>query len=890
MNRYIITPDNDNSAVSQIGGKGLNLRKLIEAGFPVPETYYLTAEAFGNASGLILQKSEQEVNSPKPEKPDLSFIRESFCGIPHSSPIYQQLNEEISGITEKSGTETLFAVRSSASAEDLPNASFAGQYESFLNVKGNEEIIKSIFKCWASVWTDRAWNYRRKNNIPETSLTMAVIIQKMVPADFSGVIFTADPVTGDGNRIIIEMVKGLGDELVSGRAAPFAAGFDKNTHPRQILTEHNIPLTEVLLEKLIQTALSIEKHFGSPQDIEWAFAGNELFILQSRNITTGGTSDGYDIWSSVNVGELMPGVLTPLAFDIASESVKGLFFFVANLLKIDFGSQPFIALAGGRAYANITTFTRLLTCMPGLSKMELRDSFGGMQSRQPGGSPLPDNVIEMLPKSPPITPEEKAKRKKASLSALIAMPGIMAKLLFNLIFVDEDKFLRNMRAEVDKAMRTDVKSLSDEQLRSIITGTVSGAMKGSDLLLQVAGMGMGLSTTLFQLCEKWLGDSTGSIPNKLLSGSADMESANGAMELWNLAETAHNNSSVRDVIIKGSFSTVMEKLGNSNEGRDFIQLWDSFMFSHGHHARGEVNIYTPRWAEEPDYVLDLIRNCMKSMDKHNPAKIREERAKEKEALLSQCLKKIRNPINRLIFKIVVSKSLKGLELRENLKSQWMRAFFPLRKSILESGVRLVKSGKIEQQEDVFFLYLNELGELLQSGKPETVKEIIANRKAAFEENRYLSPAPVISGKYNPEDFTVSDWENSPLQLIQTPMPVMESDGKKQCHILKGIAVCPGIAEGPARVILSADDHQQVLPGEILIAPFTDPGWTPYFLTAAALITDMGGMLSHGSIVAREYGLPAVVNTGSATKLIKTGQQIRVDGTAGKVYVYSEDKL
>jgi pyruvate,water dikinase len=875
---------------SKSGAKAYNLGRLISAGFPVPEGFCVLSGAFDeflkSAPAIAdLRSRLEKFKEPNSEETTLllSELRNSI----ESTPLPHEVEQEITSALGKFDKDTYFAVRSSGTAEDMPDASFAGQYDSFLNIREIDNILLKIRSCMASLYSERAWAYRRKNGIPENGISMAVIIQKMIQADFSGVTFTADPVSGDKTKMVTEAVEGLGDALVSGKTNPFRITIDKGG----ILPENNesgFPVNKILLQSLIEIAGKIEDFFGSPQDIEWTICKDHIFILQSRPITTSLSHQHIkgDIWSSVNVGELMPGVITPMAFSIANESVKGLFFFVAKLLKIDFGTNPFIATAGGRVYANVSVFTRLLTCLPGLGKMELRDSFGGMQARNSGSSPLPDELIDLLPKNKPLTREEKAMRKKASNAALIAMPGIILKLIFNLIFVNENKFLLEMRQKVDEAQHIDVETMTDDELYSFITRTIGGAMEGSNILLQVAGMGMGLSTTLFELCEKWLGDKSGEIANKLLAGAENMESANGAMELWALAEKAHYDEKIRSIIMDGeNYLSTIEKMNQTDEGREFIKSWNEFIFRSGHHARGEVNIYIPRWAEEPDYLLDLIRNCIRSMDVHNPAEVRKKRTQERERLLEECFGKLKNPFKKFIFRLVASKSRRGLELRENLKSQWMRTFFPVRKSILETGKRLFRKGIIDNEGDIFFLYLHEMENPEKPDLNTNIKPLIKSRKESFEKNQYLSPAAVIAGEYNPSDFSIVGWENSPLQLLHVPVHFSDDPDHKEYHILKGIAVCPGIVEGSARVILSASDHEQVLPGEILVAPYTDPGWTPYFLTAAALVVDMGGMLSHGSIIAREYGIPAVVNVGPATTLIKTGQKVRVDGKAGKVYIY-----
>ena len=352
-----------------------------------------------------------------------------------------------------------------------------------------------------------------------------------------------------------------------------------------------------------------------------------------------------------------------------------------------------------------------------------------------------------------------------------------------------------------------------------------------------------------------------------------MDTAEAALDLWRLAAEARELPDIAAILTASAcFAAAHTRLARTEPGRQFLARWDGYMFRHGHHTRGEVDVYNPRWSERPDYVLDLLRGYLVGMGTVDALALREQRRAERTTLVTDCRRRLGHPLLRLAFDFVICKAQRGLALRENFKSEAVRAIAVARRVLLELGQRLARRGVLRDPDDVFFLDLAEL-EPVQAGRATfDVAATIATRRAEHARNRQLTPPPVIIGRFNPDRAT--------SVLPPTAIPGGSRSGPPS--ELRGLAVSPGLVTGRARVILRSDGEERVLPGEILVAPFTDPGWTPYFLTAAAVVMDMGGMLSHGSIVAREYGLPAVVNVGPATQLISTGQWLEVDGNRGVV--------
>jgi pyruvate,water dikinase len=289
------------------------------------------------------------------------------------------------------------------------------------------------------------------------------------------------------------------------------------------------------------------------------------------------------------------------------------------------------------------------------------------------------------------------------------------------------------------------------------------------------------------------------------------------------------------------------------------------MISHGQHSHSELEFYSPRWAERPDYILGLVQGYLHAIDRVNPVARQRQLAEAREQLTRQCRRRLKNPVKRWIFNWSLRQTQKWAYLRENSKSEAARLFAGFRRILLELGERLRQKGILAQREDIFFLEVREVEPVVQGRADFDVKQRIAQRRAEYEWNRAQTPPPVVVGRYDPQKHVAFSIDTG-LKMLQ------------------GIAVSPGVATGKARVITRPGNGQHVEPGEILVAPITNPGWTPYLLPAAGVVTDMGGVLSHGAIIAREYGLPAVVNVGPASRIIQTGQTIRVDGDRGTVTI------
>ncbi|MHC4266763.1 MAG: PEP-utilizing enzyme, partial [Planctomycetota bacterium] len=453
--------------------------------------------------------------------------------------------------------------------------------------------------------------------------------------------------------------------------------------------------------------------------------------------------------------------------------------------------------------------------------------------------------------------------KFSLLRFILKMPLIMMGLLLNTPKKGQ-RILALINTKNKKWSELNVSSLSEEQILTCCQQLRADLHRLLSHILYLFSI-LTAFPILHIVCTKWLADNS-SCANKLMAGVGNMVDAVAGLDLWQLSTAADAAPKVRNLVLSGAdWSEIEPELSQFDSGKVFLKTWNDFMEHHGHHCRAELELYNPRWAETPDYVLKLVRNYIVQIGKTDPVQNFADVAQERRQLEQQCRKKLRNPLKRLIFNHLLVRSQQGSVFRENVKSQIIKFVVALRKMLLELGKKLADKGVLKNQDDIFFLRLKELEPVVQGKADFDIQQVIADRRSEYDSNSLISPPDVVFGKFDPDSY-VPD--------------IIDTDVEK----LTGLAVSPGVATGKARIILRADADEQVLAGEVLVAPFTDPGWTPYFVTASAIVMDQGGILSHGSVVAREYGLPAIVNVGQATKIIKTGQMIQVDANRGIITI------
>ncbi len=874
---------------ADIGPKAASLRSLEEAGLPVPPAFFLGTDAYlahAERAGL-----PEMLSSAGSTPLDWVTVREAL----HS----QQLDPDVAAALASFHAELgggPVAVRSSANAEDLPDASFAGQHGTYF-VSSTDELCKRVVDCWASLFSEHAVAYRERNRIPHASVMMAVIVQRLVDAVAAGVAFTAGPMDGS-NDVCVEACLGIGESLVSGKVSPdrwriAREGFvvtecvagDKPVRivvddAGQVAEEPVAPpdattsaISDEIAREVAWLALQAEVLFGLPVDCEWAFDGQDVWLLQARPITTlpgsankphavvvgplvperdAGPDAGQDaadatIWSNVNTGEILPDVISPLTWSLIYDHAQMIFGGMFDALGIRIDAQKGVGLVGGRVYFNLSLLRSSFAVLPGIN---LDSVLGGLHEQ-----------VEI----PPLAPASRADKRKATLRVAVALPSYVWRHTAR----KARRFVEMLRRDTNELLATVDAHTSAEEAHRVLGVLIGRFARFSDALAFMAVAMIGFAT-LHDLTHKWFPNESPTLPNRLVAGRGDVASAQAGHALWRLAMEARETGVEAIVLGDGDWNAVrlrIEAPAIGESGTRFLKVWDGFMADYGHHRRGELEMANPTWAERPDYVLRLVRRYLGRDVAEDPMAAHAENARRADEAAALCLAELRNPLKRATFRRVLAWGRASAASRENVKNEAVRWFAAIRKVLLVLGERFVEHGLLDRAEDIFFLTHAEIGAWGED--PSTAlpwRSRIGSRRAEHERFERLQPPPTVVGTWDGEDNDVSKFSAK--------------------RTLTGMSVSAGVVRGPARVFDSVQADQEVLPGEILVAPFTDPGWTPYFVPAAGIVMDMGGMLSHGSIIAREYGIPAVVNVGPATRVITTGQLLEVDGDNGEVRILS----
>ncbi|MGO8697207.1 MAG: PEP/pyruvate-binding domain-containing protein [Limisphaerales bacterium] len=846
---------------SLVGGKASNLGQLITAGLPVPSGFCVTTTAFDHflsscpkrtqLSNLLAQSSGHETGRMA------ELHREIRCCLAEAH-MTEVVKDAVLGAWRQSGGERNYAVRSSATVEDAAGMSFAGQFESILNVCGADALLEAIKTCWLSLFSERALVYLARQRVSAEKVRMAVLVQEMVEAEHAGVVFTADPLSGATDRFVVEWVRGRGEGLVQGTVQPQRMVVEKRTG-RVLASPENEALSSVTLENLCEFARRTERLFSAPQDIEWAQRASGVVLLQSRPITTktpARTWEDRQVWTNLNAGEVVPDVMTTMTWSMM-QSLLGVVGYFFRLAGADLTRAPIAGPVAGRLYFNANTVLSAVKPFSLLLNYSLRKGTPDFFQMLGGVS------VEAYRQGPlAIAPEDLPDLGFRWPKYILSWPILLYEVVKHSSRRRGYVWLARFKKETSDLDRMNLMALSTPELTQHCVQVIAKVFKKTDIFYLATQAAV---LPVFQkACRDWLGDF--GLALRLFSALGGMPVAEAGLALWRLAMLAQADPGTEAVVSsENSWPEVCARLGRTKHGRQFLADWDSFMSEHGHHCRGEFELSNARWCETPDYILGLVRGYLRSLGQSDPLEKQRRLAEERERLTVQCRERLRNPIKRWIFLRSLRRTQELAVFREQLKNLGIRRFAFVRRVLLVLGQRLHEQGRLSCRDDIFFLEVSELEPVAMGDALFDGRERIELRRREYEKNLKLNPPRIVNGKFDP---------NAPSWPA----------GNGSAKLLEGIPVSPGIATGPARVILRADEHEQVLPGEILIAPFTDPAWSPYFITAAGVVVEQGGILSHGSIVAREYGLPAVTNVAAATRVIRTGDLVQVDGNRGCVSV------
>lgn len=880
MSEYILDfQDIDGTKLATVGGKGANLGELSGiAGVQVPEGFCIITDAYQDITGnneafhaLLGQLATLKADNRKGISETSAKIRKVIEEI----AIPKSISDEVSRHLEQLGERNAYAVRSSATAEDLPTASFAGQQDTYLNITGTKDILRHISRCWASLFTDRAVTYRLQNGFDHQKVSLSVVIQKMIFPDVAGIMFTADPVTSNRKVLSIDASFGLGEALVSGlvnadnyqvrdekviakkvsakQLAVYAAK-GGGTEEQQIEPErqNRQALADEQILQLARLGREIEAHFGTPQDIEWCWSEGTFYIVQSRPITTlypvPATDDQENhVYISVGHQQMMTDAMKPL----------GLSFFLLT-------TPALMRTAGGRLFVDVTPMLAspagrdTLVNVLGKSDPIIKGALTTILER--------GDFVKLLPEGQ--KGSGPGKNDKAG-----SPPNYQALNDYDPAIVSH--LIRTSQKSLE-ALKQDIQTKSGTDLFDFILDHIQQSKKenADSQSFEVIMTGMNAASWINENMSEWLGEKNAadilaqSVPNNITSEMG--------LGLLNVADVIRPYPEVIEYLQRSSLPQTkndhfLDEMVQFNGGKETRDAIHAYLKKYGMRCGGEIDITKTRWSEKPVTLVPMILNNIKGFEP-NAASQRFERGRQ------EALKKERELLDRL--KQLPDGEEKAKETkrmidlvrnfsgyREYPKYGIVNRYFVYKQALLKEAAQLVQKGVIGEKEDIYYLTFEELREVVGTSKVDD--QIISKRKEEFRSYEKLTPprvftsdGEVITGKYNRE--------NLPAGAIV------------------GLAVSSGVIEGRARVILNMEDAfvdtTNLEEGDILVTAFTDPSWTPLFVSVKGLITEVGGLMTHGAVIAREYGLPAVVGVENATRLIRDGQRIRVNGTDGYVEI------
>lgn len=867
-----------------VGGKGWNLGRLHRYGFRVPRGGVVTVPVYDALMSLPhIASLCSELESVPPEQVtgeavtfQLAHLRDVIANTPLPGDFLAELE---AFLIHHNLANALLAVRSSATAEDSRAASFAGIHESFLNVYGLDEIVAAIKACFASLWTPRALAYRRRLGLSDEQVRCAVVLCEMVGAKgpqgavprCAGVAFSCDPRTGDRERITISTVPGLGEALVSGAANPEEIVVRVPPIGEYEIVERQSPATSILSD---EAALDLARQVAravwalgdgqDPQDIEWAYDDSGLWIVQARPLTQvprrvpEGAKSLPVIWSNGNLKDAVPIVLSTYGWSMMRQIISVNLFAPHHAARyaLPSGIEPMHRFAG-RPYFDLSLMAWIYYDALAVPPADLNRSLGGYQPEIP------------IPQESALS--RNGRRRNATRMRLWRVLREFDR--------QGEGAIRAVYKKIAGWSQLDLTALSDrdlvEHLQRVMEEGVAFS-PGSMYANASAGVWLDILEKLLIKVAKGRGKT---LAAALMAGSGGVVSAEHGFRLYDLARVAQQDKAALAYLHNEPLDPHGWK--ELPAASDFRVAFEKFLAEFGHRAVYEVDVKNPRWNDDPTYLLEQIRAILAAGSIPDPRAEAQKRRLEAEAEVAKATRLLR-PLIRWLAK----RLRHSFALREGAKSALVAFLSPTRAALLEAGRRLVAADKLDQPEDIFFLSAVDVEMLLLGLWDGTgCHNLVADRKMQHEEWLTQTPPDVfIVGA----DGEPRAWTGEVLPGVHPVVSVRATDavhGDK----LAGIAVSPGTAQGRVRVLRHPSEGHRLMSGEILVAPSTDPGWTPLFLRAAAVIMEVGGYQSHGAIVSREYGLPAVVNIPGLLELLHDGDEVAVDGDAGTVTIVSRVK-
>ncbi|MDX3231021.1 rifamycin-inactivating phosphotransferase [Streptomyces sp. ME19-01-6] len=854
----------DEMQVAVVGGKGAHLGGLSRIeGIRVPGGFCVTTDAFRRimAEAPSIDDRLDQLSRLNPDDREAirtlsAQIRRTIEGI----AIPGDLAAAITRALGRLGEQAAYAVRSSATAEDLPTASFAGQQDTYLNVVGPTAILQHVSRCWASLFTERAVTYRQRNGIDHRAVHMAVVVQQMVFPHAAGILFTADPVTGNRKVATVDAGFGLGEALVSGlvnpdvfkvrhgevvakaiaakqravHALPAGGTQEVAIDPRR---QEQPALTDAQVVRLVQLGRRIEAHLGRPQDIEWCLVDDGFQIVQSRPITTlfpipeTGDQENH-VYLSVGHQQMMTDPMKPLGISVWQLTAMAPMHEAGGRLFVD-ATRRLASPASRAGLLDIVGRGDPLIRDALETVLDRGDFVPSLPDAGPGGPPAGGASAPI--KTDPAIVTELIERSRASVAALE----------------------RDIRTKRGPALFDFLLEAFEEHKRVL----------SDPLSMQAIMAGMEATWWLNDKLQEWLGEKNAA-DTLTLSAPGNVTSEMG-LALLDVADVIRPQSEVVaflqgvEYVEDEAFLNELAKVEGGTEARDAIQ---AYLDRYGMRCVGEIDITRPRWRERPTtlvpVILDNVRNFEPGAAERRFEQGRQKARKKEQDVLSRLRALPDGDQKADEAKRMIDRVRTFIGYREYPKYGIVSRYFVYKQALLEEAERLVQANVLPEKEDIFYLTFQELHDVVRSNQVDG--QLIQRRKDAFRSYHALTPPRVLT----------SDGEAVTGAYRRDDVPA---------GALIGLPVSAGTIEGRARVILDMAEAD-LEAGDILVTAFTDPSWSPLFVGIAGLVTEVGGLMTHGAVIAREYGLPAVVGVEQATRLIRDGQRIRVHGTDGYVEI------
>ncbi|MGG7665668.1 phosphoenolpyruvate synthase [Dyadobacter sp. BHUBP1] len=863
MGAYILGIEEiDKTQIAVAGGKGANLGELARIGeIQVPDGFCITTDAFGEViSGVeIGSLLERLANVKMGDTQAIMALGREIRGVIEAAAIPGNAREEVLHHLTKLGEGDAYAVRSSATAEDLPNASFAGQQDTYLNIVGSDAILQHVSKCWASLFTDRAIAYRIQNGFDHRKVSLAVVVQRMVFPQASGILFTADPVSSNRKVVSIDASFGLGEALVSGlvnadvykvrggeiiekkvaiKKIAIYASQAGGTREQELGPEQQRlqTLTDDQILQLERLGRRIEAHFGCPQDIEWCLANGTFYIVQSRPITTlypvPETNDGQNhLYVSVGHQQMMTDAMKPLGLSTWQLTSPRKMVVAGGRIFVDV-AQDLVSPMGRKVVLDVLGKSDPLVRKAVMEILERGDFLDINMNEPPVGEPAqgpPPHDFFALNHYDPSIVQQLIGRSEASIAAL--EENIRTRSGTELIDFILDDFQQR-------------KSQADPESFGVIVTAMNAALWINEKM------------------SEWLGEKN--VADTLSQSVPHNVTSEMGLALLDVADAIRPYPEAVSYLRDVNDDHFMDGMRELHGGREAIDAINAFLVKYGMRCAGEIDITRTRWSEKPSILVPLIlsniRNQEPGAGKRKFEQGRQEAARKEAELLSRLreLPDGEQKAEETRRMIGLMRSLAGY--REYPKYAIVNRYFVYKKALMQEAARLVDAHVLREKEDIYYLEFEEIRGVVLSGKADY--DIIDQRKEAYARFEKLTPPRVMTS-----DGEVVTGKHSHENLPE--------------GAIAGLGVSAGVIEGRARVVLKMEDAN-LEPGDILVTAFTDPSWTPLFVAIKGLVTEVGGLMTHGAVIAREYGLPAVVGVDHATRLITDGQKIRVHGTEGYI--------